>query len=101
MNVHIDSPKVAATASGWDTENLSLTSASDSIGGATPDGFTPRVKGVMGDFLNSWKGIVRSAANTAEKTGDDLRTTAIGLVRADEDASLAAQNDIAMLEEQR
>lgn len=101
MSVHVDTPKVAATASGWDTEHLSLTSVSDSIGNAVADGFTPRTKSAVADFLNSWKTMVRSTAQTAEQTADDLRTTAIGLIRADEDASLAAQNDIAMLEEQR
>ena len=101
MSIHVDSPKVAATASGWDTEHLALTSVSDTIGNAKADGFTPRTKAAVSDFLNSWKSMVKSTAQAAEKTADDLRATAIGLIRADEDASLAAQNDIAMLEERR
>jgi hypothetical protein len=101
MNLRIDSAKVPETAGGWDTEHLHLKSAAKDIEGTKTGGFTPDVKGVVADFVESWASLVRKAGQDAERTADDLREAALNIIRSDSETAGLADMYAKILGEQR
>lgn len=101
MNLRIDSTKVPVIAGGWDTEHLHLKSAAKAIEGTKTGGFTPNVKGVVSDFVESWGTQVHKAGQDAERTADDLREAALNIIRSDSETAGLADMYAKILAEQR
>lgn len=101
MTLRIDSTQVPKTAGGWDTEHLHLEAAAKDIEGTKTGGFTPNVKGVVADFVESWASQVRKAGQDAEKTADGLRDAALNIIRSDSETAALADMYAKILGEQR